>query len=163
MLAADARQKIALVVDDRNTRAKIWVVAIGARCRAQFANIADGAGAVWHEDAAGPVQVVELRLVSTVAVEYLDAMILTVGDVDPAVGVAGNIMHQIELAWLGSRLSPRHQQLPVGGVLVHAGVAVTVRYVNLALGRQRGMRATVERLSAHERRRFAGRPKRQQN
>ena len=47
-------------------------------------------------------------------------------------------------------------QLAVGRELVHARVAVAVRDVDVALGRQRGVRAAMERLAAHEGRGLAG-------
>ena len=98
---------------------------------------------------AGPVQIVPLGLVFAVAVEHLHAMVLAVGDIDPAVGIGGDVVDDVELAGIGARLAPGLQQLAVGRVFVDAGIAVTVRDVNLALRRQRGMGAAVERLAAH--------------
>ena len=81
-------------------------------------------------------------------------MVLAVGDIDPAVGVGGDVVHDVELAGIGAGLAPGLQQLAVRRVLVDAGIAVAVRHVDLALRRQRGVGAAVERLAAHERRRL---------
>ena len=102
-----------------------------------------------HVEPARPVQIVPLRLVFAVAVEHLDAMVLPVGDIDPAVGLGADVVHDIELALAGARLSPGHQQLPVGRIFMNLGVAVAVRNVDLALRRERRMRAAVERLAGH--------------
>jgi hypothetical protein len=40
-------------------------------------------------------------------------MILAIGDVDPALVVAGNIVDQVELSRIGARLPPGEQQLAV--------------------------------------------------
>jgi hypothetical protein len=42
------------------------------------------------------MQIVPLRLVSAVTVEHLNAMILAVGDIDPAIGVSDDIVHDVE-------------------------------------------------------------------
>ncbi len=107
-------------------------------------------------EAARAVQVVPLRLVLAVAVEHLHAVVLAVGDVDPAVVVGGDVVGDVELAGLAAGLAPRHDQLAVGRELVHARVAVAVGDVDLALGRERGVGAAVERLAAHEGRGLAG-------
>ena len=112
---------------------------------------------------AGPMQIVPLRLVFAVAVEHLHAMILAVGDIDPAVGVGCDVMHDVELAGIAARLAPGLEQLAVGRVFVHAGIAVAVGDVDLALRRQRGVSAAVERLAAHIRRRLFGNADRQEH
>ena len=53
-------------------------------------------------------------------------------------------------------LAPGHHELAGGGELVHARIAVAVGDIDLALGRQRRVRAAMERLAAHEGRRLAG-------
>src|SRR4051794_27942765 len=88
MLPADARQKLALVVDDRQTRAEVRVVPIGPRCRPKFTDIADRTAAIRHEHAARPVQIVELRLIATVAIEHLDTVVLPIRDINPAIRIA---------------------------------------------------------------------------
>ena len=98
------------------------------------------------------MQVVPLGLVFAVAVEYLHAVVLAVCHVDPTVFVGHDVVHDIELAGIGAGLAPRHDALAVGRVLVHAGIAVSVRNIDLPLGGQRRVGAAMKRLAAHERR-----------
>jgi hypothetical protein len=63
------------------------------------------------------VQIFPLRLVFAIAVKDLDSMVLAVGDIDPAVGVAADIVNDVELAGAGAGLAPRHQQFPSGEYL----------------------------------------------
>src|SRR6185503_1091333 len=51
------------------------------------------------------------------------------GDVHPALGVGDDVVHDVELASVGTRLAPGLEQLAAGGELVHPGVAVTVAHV----------------------------------
>src|SRR5579864_2914538 len=98
--------------------------------------------------AVGPVQIVPLRLPFAVAVENLDAMVLAVGDVNPAVGVTANIVRDVELAGVGAGLAPGREELAARRVFVDAGVAVAVGDVEeVALRRQSGVGAAVERLA----------------
>jgi hypothetical protein len=55
-----------------------------------------------------------LRLVSAVALEHLDPVVFAVGDIDPAVGVAADVVNDVELALAGSGLALRHQQFAMG-------------------------------------------------
>jgi hypothetical protein len=52
------------------------------------------------------VEVVPLRLPFAVAVEDLDAMVLAIGDIEPAVRVAADIVRNVELAGIGAGLAP---------------------------------------------------------
>ena len=70
------------------------------------------------------VQVLPLGLELTVAVEDLHPVVLTVGYVDPTIGVTADVVDDIELAFTGAGLTSRHQQLSVRRVFVDAGVAV---------------------------------------
>jgi len=90
-----------------------------------------------------------LGLELAVAVEYLDAMVLTVGDVDPAIGVAADVANDVELAFTGSGFTPGHKQLAARRVFMDAGIAVAIRDIDVASRRQRGVGAAVERLAAH--------------
>ncbi|RXH39552.1 hypothetical protein XH94_16700 [Bradyrhizobium zhanjiangense] len=90
-------------------------------------------------------------------------MVLAIGDIDPAIGVGDDIVHDVELAGIGARLAPALDQLAVGRELVHAGVAVAVGDVDLALRRQRRVGAAMEGIAAHERRRLCGEADRQQH
>ena len=59
--------------------------------------------------------------------------IFAIGDVDPTLIVAGNIVDQIELPRIGTRLAPGEQEFAVGRILVNAGVGIAVGDVNIAL------------------------------
>jgi hypothetical protein len=72
---------------------------------------------VWHVEAARAVQVFPLRLVFAVAVEHLDAMVLAVSDIDPAVGVTADVVDDVELALTGSGFAPHISNLPSGEYL----------------------------------------------
>ncbi len=100
------------------------------------------------------MQIIPLRLVFAVAIEHLDAVVFTIGDIDKTVGVGCDVVDDIELAGIAARLAPGFYQPAVGRIFVHASVAITVRDINLALRRQRGVGAAVEWFAAHERRRL---------
>src|SRR5262249_61736912 len=102
-----------------------------------------------HVETGRPMHVDPLRLELAVAVEYLDAMVLAVGDVDPAVSIAADVVRDVELTGIGTRLAPRAEQRAVRRELVHARVAVPVGHVDVALRRERGVRAAMEGLAAH--------------
>jgi len=53
-------------------------------------------------------------------------MIFAIGDVDPTLLVAGDIVDEIELPRIGTRLAPGEQQFAVKGILVYAGVGIAV-------------------------------------
>ena len=84
-----------------------------------------------------------------IAVEHLHAVVLAVGDIDPTIGIGADVVDDVEFALAGARSAPRMQQFAVRRIFVHARVAVAVRDVDLALGRQRGMSAAMKRLAAH--------------
>src|SRR5215510_9636874 len=158
VLAAEAGDYAALLVDDGEPRAEVGVAAVDRHARTQLTD--DEVGIVPAARAAvertGPVHVVPLQLVPAVAVEYLHAVVLAVGDVDPAVVVGGDVVGDVELAGIGAGGAPAHQVFAVGRVLVDAGIAVAVGNVDLALGRKCRVGTAVERLTAQERRRLVG-------
>src|SRR5216683_4116379 len=135
MQIAEPRQELALIIDDADPRPEIGAVAVDRLHRTKFADIADRPVRIRHEDPARPVQIVPLRLVLAVAVEYLDPVVFAVGDVDPTIGVGADVVDDVELAGVGAGLAPRHQQLAVGRIFVHAGIAVAVRHIELAVRR----------------------------
>ena len=147
--------QLALVVDDANPRPKVGDVAAYGSGRTDFADVENRVMAIGHAEATRAVQVLPLGLELTVAVEDLHPVVLTVGYVDPTIGVTADVVDDIELAFTGAGLTPRHQQLSVRRVFVDAGVAVAVRDVNVASRRQRGVSAAMERLAAHVGRRLA--------
>jgi hypothetical protein len=73
------------VVDDANPRPKVGDVAAYGSGRTDFTDVENWLMAVRHAEAARAVQILPLGLELAVAVEYLDAMVLSVGDVDPAI------------------------------------------------------------------------------
>jgi hypothetical protein len=64
-------------------------------------------------------------------VEDLHTVVLTVRDIDPSIGIATDVVRNIELPWPDARATPGLQQFPFGRELVHAGIAVTVRHVDV--------------------------------
>ena len=148
---------------DADARADIRPVLVDLAGRAAFADIEERVAAGRHAHAVRPVQIVPLGLELAVAVEHLDPVVLAVGDIEPAVGVAADVVRDVELAGIGAGLAPRHQQLAVGRVFVDARVAVAVRDVEVALRRQGGVGAAVERLAAHEGLGLAGDAERHQH
>ena len=155
-LASEPRDELALAIHDRQAGPDVRVVPVHRRRRTELADDESGLAAAAAVEAAGPVHVDPLRFVLAVAVEHLDAVILAVGDVHPALRVGGDVVRDVELAGIRARLAPREQQLSVRRVLVHARIAVAVAHVDLAPGRQRRVRAAVERQAAHVGRRLPG-------
>src|SRR3954470_23626869 len=88
----EAAHKLAFMIDDADPRPEIGNVAADGSGRADFADVADRLATVWHVKAAWAVQVLPLRLVFAVAVEYLHPVVLAVGHIDPAVGVAADVV-----------------------------------------------------------------------
>ena len=96
-----------------------------------------------------------LRFELALRAEYLDAMVFAVGDIDPAVLVHADIVHDVELTWVVARFAPREQVLAVRRILVHRRVGVAVAHIEIAVARvECDMRRRVERLAAHRRRRL---------
>jgi len=106
MRIADPRQEITLVIDDADPRPEIRGIAVHRHTRAKLTNIAHRMMAVGHVETTWAVQIVPLGLVFAVAVKYLHAVVLAVGDIDPAVDVGADIMGDIELAGIGAGLAP---------------------------------------------------------
>ena len=94
------------MIDDADPRPEIGNVAADSSGRADFADVADRLVTVWHVKAARAVQVLPLRLVSAVAVEHLDPVVLAIGEIDPAVGVTADVVDDVELALAGAGLPP---------------------------------------------------------
>src|SRR5579871_5687751 len=148
--AAEPCNARALCVYDAEAWAEIGHLAIDGHAGPELADEERRLPAATAAERAGPVQIVPLRLVFAVAVEHLYAVVLAVGDIDIAVGVGRDVVHDVELAGIAARLAPAPDQFAVGRELVHAGIAVAVGDIDLALRRQRGVGAAVERLAAHE-------------
>jgi hypothetical protein len=60
-------------------------------------------------------------------------MVFPVGDVDPALVVAGNVVDEVELPRIGPRLAPGEQQFAVRRILVNARIGIAVGDVDIAL------------------------------
>src|SRR3954453_14702395 len=132
---AKAADQISLMINDADPRSEVGDVAANRGSGADLADIEDRLVAIRHEEATGTMQVLPLRFELTVAVEHLDAVVFAVGDINPAVGIATDVVDDVELALTGPGSAPRHEQLAVGRVFVDAGIAIPVRHVNLALRR----------------------------
>src|SRR5205823_9094152 len=127
---------------DADPRANIGPIAVDLALRPTLADVAERARAACQAHAVRPVQVIPLRFPFAVAVKDLNAVVLAVGDVDPAIRVATDVMRDVELARIGAGLAPRAQQFAAEREFMEAGVAVTVRDIEeVAVGRQRGVRA----------------------
>src|SRR5688572_3329950 len=152
---AEPSQAVACFIIDIDPVTEIGRVLIYRVSRPQLADIANRilASAV-HVQSARTMHVVPLGFVLAVGVKYLNPIIFPIGDVYPAVSIRADIMDDVELAWIGPRLSPGEQQFPIGRIFVNARVAVTVGNVDLFHGRERDMGAANERLAALVRRGF---------
>src|SRR5438046_372134 len=147
------RARFSRVRKDAQSRPEVRRIAIEFVVRTDFPDVAKRALARRHVHSAWTMQIVPLRLESTVPIEDLDAVIFPVGDVHPAIGIARYVVRQVELPRTGARLAPRFDAPAVLRILVHARVAVSVRHVDFIVGRQRGVRTPSKRFAAHERRR----------
>jgi hypothetical protein len=161
--ALEAGDKFAFMRDDADARTEIGPVPVDAHIGSDLADIADRAAARRKEQSARPVEIVELRLVTAVAIKDLDAVVLAVGDVDPAVGVAADVVRKVELAGVDARFAPGEERARVRRVFVDPRIPVSVRDIEIVLGRNGGVRAAVKRLPAHIRGGFAGHTQREQH
>lgn len=59
------------------------------------------------------MHVVDLRFVAPFAVKHLHAVVLAIRDINPTVGVAADIVRQVEFARTRSRPAPACQKLAV--------------------------------------------------
>ena len=144
VLAAEPRDPLALGVDHGKPRSEIRHLAVDRHAGAELADDEVRMPAAAAMQCAGAVQIIPLRLVSAVAVEYLHPVVLAIGNIDVAIRVSCDVVHDVELAGIRARLAPGLDQFSVRCVFVDAGVAVAVGDVDLALRRQRGVGAAVE-------------------
>ena len=132
VFTAEARDPISLAVEDAQARAEIGRGAVDRHPRAELAHNEIRLLPSAAMQRAGAVQEIPLRLVFAIAVEHLHAMVLAIGDIDPALGIGDDVVHDIELAGIGARLAPAFYQFAVRSEFMHAGVAVTIRHIDLA-------------------------------
>src|SRR5688572_7320409 len=117
---ADPCKDLAVVsADDGDAWPKVRGVATETECRAALADIAVGTTPLGQEQRARPVQVAPLGFVPALAVEDLHAVVLAVGDIDPAVLIAADVVRQIELPFADAGGAPRHDQMTIGRILMH--------------------------------------------
>src|SRR4029453_18397030 len=92
---AQPRQHLTLVAVDADPRSDVRHVVIDAHAAADLANVEAALGPAFHVEPRRPVHVVPLRLEPAVALENLSAMVLAVGHVHPAVGVAADVVRNV--------------------------------------------------------------------
>src|SRR3954449_3024342 len=105
---AKAADQLSLMINDADPRSEVGDVAANRGGGADLADIEDRLVPIWHAEATGTMQVLPLRFELTVAVEHLDAVVFAVGDINPAVGIATDVVDDVELALAGPRRTPRH-------------------------------------------------------
>src|SRR5438552_4516970 len=88
--------QLPLMIDDADTRAEVGDVPADRGGRTDLADIKNRLVAVWHAQPARTMQVLPLCLEPAVAVEHLDAVVLAVSDIDPAVGVTTDVVNDVE-------------------------------------------------------------------
>src|SRR6516162_233427 len=128
---AEPRQEFALGGIDADARPDIGHVVIDPHAAADLADVEARVAPTLHVKAGRAVHVVPLPLVFAVAVEHLDAVVLAVGDIDPAIRVTADVVRDVELAGIGAGFAPRHQELAVRRVFVDAGIAIAVGDIDL--------------------------------
>src|SRR5713226_4474768 len=152
------REQLSFTRENAQPWTQIRDILVDRHTRSQLAEVAERIPPAIHVERAGAMHVVPLRLELAVRIEDLHAVILAVCNVDVAVLVRADVVHDIELSRIRSWLAPGKHQLSVGRTFVNARVAVAVGDVYLILRRKRHMGATVERLAALIGRRLAWNP-----
>src|SRR4029077_2703526 len=92
MHLAQAGQHFALGRVDADARPDVGPIAVDLAGGSAFADIDQRVAAGRHAHAVRPVQVIPLGFELAVTIEHLNAMVLAVGDVQPAVGVAADVV-----------------------------------------------------------------------
>src|SRR5215472_1643990 len=103
---AKPRQDLALQRMDADARPYIRPVAVALALRPALADVAELVMPAPQAHAVWTVEVIPLRLPFAVRVEHLHAVVLAVGDVNPALGIAADVVRNVELAGIGARLAP---------------------------------------------------------
>src|SRR5437016_5295873 len=102
----EAANQLAFMINDADPRPEVGDVAADGGGRTAFAYIADRRVTLGHVQAARAVHVLTLPLVPAVTIEHLDPVVLSVGDIDPTIGVAAEVVDDIELALASAGLAP---------------------------------------------------------
>src|SRR5271166_591099 len=103
---AEPSQHLTLGSVDADARSDIGPIPVDLTGSPGLADIDERVGAGRHAHAVRPMQIIPLSFELAVAVEHLDPMVLAVGDIDPAVGVAADVVRNVELARVGAGLAP---------------------------------------------------------
>src|ERR1700751_6154983 len=114
---AETTNQLPLVVDDTDARAQIGDVPAERGRRTDLADIKDRLVPVWHAQPARTMQILPLRLELAVAVEHLNAVVLAVGDMDPAVGATADVVHDGDFTFAGAGFAHYSKIFPAGGYL----------------------------------------------
>src|SRR5262245_41508920 len=104
MRIAKPAQQLALIVDHADPQPEVQ--ALDPDRGAELAEIADRATRLVHIESARTMQIVPLGLVLAIAVKHLNAMVLAVSDIDPAIGVGADVVHDVELAGVSAGAAP---------------------------------------------------------
>src|SRR5437763_1329877 len=123
MAAREAGEHVALTVADGALR---WLAVVFLLGDVESAALAAG-------DVVGAARAGPLAEEFAVGREDLDPLVRAVGDVELAIIVEGDRVRQMELARAVARRAPRGFELAVRGEAVHAGVAVAVGHVDVAI------------------------------
>ena len=125
---SNTREQLPVLVEDTDTRSKLRPVPIAELLsRRKLSNVETvAASGTTHAQAAGTIKIMPLRFIFSVAVEHLNAVVLPIGDVDIAISIAADIVHNIELSGSSSWFAPRRKQPAVRCVAMHAGIAVAI-------------------------------------
>src|SRR5215831_2624013 len=103
---AKPRQDLALQRMDADARPYIRPVAVALALWPALADVAEQVIPAPQAHAVWTVEVIPLCLPFAVRVEHLHAVVLAVGDVNPALGIAADVVRNVELAGIGARLAP---------------------------------------------------------
>lgn len=149
-LGVEARQNIALLVKNTDKRANIRKFSVHLQIRSQLTYDTVRTTAGRYGQSAGTVHVVNLRFKATLFIENLNARIFPVSDIDPAVGIAADVVRKIKLSGTRSGRDPTFKQPATGVELVNARVVIAVGHEYIAGRRDSRMGAFAKRLAAHE-------------
>src|SRR3954452_8505314 len=119
---AKAADQLSLMINDADPRSEVGDVAANRGGGTNLADIEDRPVPIRYAEATGAMQVLPLHFELTVAVKHLDAVVFAVSDIDPAIGIATDVVDDVELALAGPWCAPRNEQLAAGRVFVNAGI-----------------------------------------
>src|SRR3974390_2805339 len=101
LVISEPRQEAALIVQNAHAGTEVRPIPVAEFLAGRQLGHVEAAAT--QTQPAGPVEIAPFRLVFAVTVEHLDPMIFAVGNVNPAAGIAANVVHYIELARSGAR------------------------------------------------------------